>query len=152
MMALLSPRAGALSDRLPPRIVASVGMGITAFGILLLSFQGAHTPLLLTGIALLIVGIGFAFFSSPNGNAIMGSISQKELSIASSIMSVMRIFGQSISMALVTVLLPDHVLPESCAGYQTSLVHGIQSLLQLFAMLCALGVGISSLRNWKKIS
>ena len=147
VMASLSPRAGALSDRLQPRIVASVGMGITAIGILLLSFQEVHTSLFLTGTALLIVGTGFAFFSSPNGNAIMGSVSQNELSIAASVMSITRIFGQSISMALVTLLLQNYVQPESYADYQTSLMHGIQSSLQLFAMLCTLGVGISLMRG-----
>ena len=50
-------------------------------------------------------------------------------------------------MALVTLLLQNYVQPESYADYQTSLMHGIQSSLQLFAMLCTLGVGISLMRG-----
>ena len=42
MMAIFSPLAGRLSDRLEARIVASAGMALTAVGLLMLVFLGGH--------------------------------------------------------------------------------------------------------------
>ena len=45
MMALFSPVAGKLSDRIEPRIIASIGMAITASGLILLSMiRENHRP------------------------------------------------------------------------------------------------------------
>ncbi|MGB9593519.1 MAG: MFS transporter, partial [Anaerolineae bacterium] len=45
MQALFSPLAGRLSDRIEPRVVASIGMGLTAAGLALLALVGARSPL-----------------------------------------------------------------------------------------------------------
>ncbi len=147
MMAALSPAAGRLSDNVEPRIVASTGMAITAIGIFSLSQCSRETDLYMIGAILLFIGIGFAFFSAPNSSAIMGSVSPKEFGIASSIMSMMRIFGQSMSMVLVTLLLSAYVLPASDAGYAASMETGIRKTFTIFSVICTIGVGISLMRG-----
>ncbi len=147
MMAVLSPSAGTLSDKFQPRIVASIGMGITAAGIFLLSLLQMDTPFLFVGGALVVVGVGFALFSSPNGNAIMSSVEPKQLGIASSIMAFTRIFGQAMSMTIVTLLLRAYVLAEMGDGYAESLSHGIQGIFHLLVIICCIGTGISLMRG-----
>ncbi len=150
MMAVLSPVAGRLSDKLEPRIVASTGMAMTALGIFALSRLSAGTPLYAVCAVLLFIGMGFAFFSSPNTNAIMGAVSSREFGLASSVLSMMRIFGQSMSMVLVTLLLSATVAPNTDPSYLSSLETGIRDIFLLFSGVCGAGVFVSLLRGNRK--
>ncbi|HHX51691.1 MAG TPA: MFS transporter, partial [Clostridia bacterium] len=105
VMALLSPFAGALSDRVEPRKVASLGMGITSLALLALCFITGDTPIWLVMINLVFMGSGFALFSSPNTNAVMGSVEKGVYGVASSILGTMRLVGQTVSMAVVTLMI-----------------------------------------------
>jgi len=49
---------------------------------------------------LLILGLGYGLFSSPNTNAIMSSVEVRHLGIASSMVSTMRSIGQMLSLAI----------------------------------------------------
>lgn len=149
MMALLSPRAGALSDRHEPRLVASVGMALTALGLFWFSRLQADTPLLVVAANFILIGIGFAFFSSPNSNAIMGAVQPKFYGVASSILSVMRISGQAVSMAVVTVLLTLYTAAHTSPEYLPSLLAAIQRIFLLLGISCTFGVGASLLRGKK---
>jgi len=77
MQAIFSPYAGKLSDKVEPGIIASAGMALTALGLLMLIFTGLNTGLIFIVITLALLGLGFALFSSPNMNAIMGSVEKK---------------------------------------------------------------------------
>ncbi|HEX3002324.1 MAG TPA: MFS transporter, partial [Methanoregula sp.] len=77
VMALVSPIAGRLSDRIDPQIVASAGMGLGAIGLFLLSFLSVSTPLSYIIICLIIFGAGLGLFSSPNINAIMSAVEKR---------------------------------------------------------------------------
>jgi hypothetical protein len=68
---------GRLSDKIEPRLLASTGLGVCAAGLLLLSRIGPETPILYIQAALVILGLGFALFSSPNTNAIMCSVPRR---------------------------------------------------------------------------
>ena len=77
MMFLFSPFAGRLSDRVEPRLVASVGMGMRAAGLALLIEINTRTGLGYIVACLVLLGLGFALFSSPNTNAVMSSVSKR---------------------------------------------------------------------------
>ncbi len=83
VMAIFSPFAGRLSDKIEPRVVASVGMGFTAAGLFLFTFldRDTHLGFIITGLMLL--GFGFALFSSPNTNAVMSSIEKRFYGVGS---------------------------------------------------------------------
>ncbi len=105
MMALFSPFAGRLSDRIEPRKVASLGMALTGAGIFLLSRIHEDTSIFHIVLILLVVGFGFALFSSPNMNAIMGSVERRFFGIASGAVAAMRSLGQMFSMGIATLVL-----------------------------------------------
>lgn len=147
VMALLSPKAGALSDRLHPGKVASVGMAITCLGLLLMSFLGASTPVWQTGLVLMLVGLGFALFSSPNNNAIMGAVPPKYYGTTSSLLSTMRLFGQSISMAIVTMLMAWCGVQSLSSGGDGQLLYAIQMNFRVFCVISLAGIGMSLVRN-----
>ena len=100
VMTLMSPVAGKLSDRVEPRLPASAGMVLTATGLILLSRLTPATPLSYLVITLLVSGLGFALFSSPNTNAVMGAVEARDYGVASGILATMRLTGQTLSMAI----------------------------------------------------
>jgi EmrB/QacA subfamily drug resistance transporter len=104
MMALFSPLAGRFSDRMEPRIISSLGMFFTSLGIFLLSFIGDNTGLPYIVFDLLLIGFGFALFSSPNVNAVMSSVEKRYLGIASGTLGTMRVVGQALSMGIIMMI------------------------------------------------
>ena len=103
-MAVFSPVAGRLSDRIEPRIVASWGMTLTTAGLLFFSGINAGTPMSVIVAGLCVLGLGLALFSSPNTNAVMGSANPRTYSLASALLATMRVGGQMFSMAVVMLL------------------------------------------------
>ena len=103
-MAILSPLMGRLSDKYEPRIIASVGMAITACGLFLLGSLNMYSEISTLIIALIITGFGFSLFSSPKVNAIMSAVDKQYYGSATGSVATMRILGQMTSMVLVTLV------------------------------------------------
>ncbi|WP_339737735.1 MFS transporter [uncultured Sunxiuqinia sp.] len=103
MMAIFSPVAGRLSDRIQPRYLASLGMTMCSIGLGAFAFLDADTPLWLIVVLLVWVGLGFAFFSSPNMNTIMSSVAKTQYGLASGSAATMRVLGQIVSMTIATL-------------------------------------------------
>jgi len=103
VQAIFSPFAGRLSDRMEPRIVASAGMVFTALGLVLLVFLNEESTLGFVISVLMMLGFGFALFSSPNTNAIMSSVQRRFYGVASGTVRTMRLTGQMFSQAIALV-------------------------------------------------
>lgn len=149
MMAVLSPFAGTLSDRIEPAVLSSLGMGISALGLFFFIFLSTGTPLVLIMLNLAFIGVGFALFASPNTNAVMGSVDRTLYGVASSIMGNMRLLGQSISMAIVSLITSVLMrnLTIGSAGYVDKLMSSLRVSFIIFAVFCALGVFASLVRG-----
>ncbi|NLK00174.1 MAG: MFS transporter [Clostridia bacterium] len=148
VMALLSPFAGTLSDRVEPRKVASLGMGITALALFVFYFIRVNTPLLLIVGNLALMGGGLALFSSPNTNAVMGSVEKRVYGVASSILGTMRLVGNTISMAVVTLMISIYVGDmEIQMASSSSIVEMISISFAVFTVVCITGVFASMARG-----
>lgn len=101
---LVSPAAGHLSDSIDPRVLATAGMAFSTAGLGILAFLSTDTPLVVILGGLVILGIGYGLFSSPNTNAIMSSVGVHHLGIASGMVSTMRAIGQMVSLAIAMVV------------------------------------------------
>ncbi len=108
-MAVLSPLAGRLSDRVEPRWLASSGMVLSALGLAVLVPIGAATPLAVVVGALVLLGVGFALFSSPNTNAVVSAVPSSDLGLANATLATMRNVGQALSMSIALLLVSVHV-------------------------------------------
>ncbi len=148
IMALLSPYMGKLSDRVSPHKLASFGMGLCASGLFIFIFITENSPLAMVVLPLLVVGLGFAFFSSPNTNAVMSCVEPRDYGVASSILATMRNLGQSSSMAIVTFIFASFLgnTPLEEANSLT-IVHVMRVSFIVFTCLCVVGVFISLKRN-----
>jgi Arabinose efflux permease len=148
MMAIFSPLAGNLSDKVEPRTVASLGMGLTALGLFGFIFMGLNTPITWIIADLLLIGIGFALFSSPNTNAVMSSVQPRLYGVASSMLGTMRMIGQAFSMAIVTLILASYIGSQMLAQIDHQiLVKAMQTSFIIFTFLCFLGVFASIARG-----
>ena len=98
MQAIFSPLAGRLSDRIEPRLIASAGMALTTVGLIIFIFLNKETPLAFIIGNLLLMGLGFALFSSPNTNAVMSSAPKTAYGVASATLATMRQVGMVFSM------------------------------------------------------
>lgn len=147
-MTLLSPLAGKLSDRVNPGVIASSGMAITAAGLILFCFITPVTPDYIIVLLMLLMGIGFGLFSSPNSNAIMSSVEKRHLGVASGVVGTMRMIGQMMSMGIAMMLLAIYlgkkpISPETYPGLLASMRTGFV----IFSILSVLGVFASLARN-----
>lgn len=148
MMAILSPVAGRLSDWIEPRIVASAGMALTAVGLFLLILLSPATPLWAIVARLLLMGTGFALFSSPNQNAIMSSVESRLYGVASGMVGTMRLVGQTLSMGITTLLIALYVgrVQITTDAYPLFLT-SMKTTFAIFSALCVGGTFASLARG-----
>jgi EmrB/QacA subfamily drug resistance transporter len=148
VMALFSPFAGRLSDRIEPRIVASAGMGLTAASLFLFSCITETSHMSHIVMALILLGAGIAFFSSPNTSAIMGAADKTLYGAASSIVGTMRLSGSILSMSIAAMILSSYIgnAPVTPAHHPLFIASVKDSFL-VFAALCTLGVFCSCARG-----
>jgi EmrB/QacA subfamily drug resistance transporter len=148
VQALLSPWAGRLSDRVEPRTVASIGMGLCFVGVGLLNLVGRDTSFVGVIACLVFLGIGFALFSSPNTKAIMSAVEPPVYGVASAVVGTMRQVGMTLSMAAVMVILHAHLGDaEVDAGSAGAFVAAMRTAFSIFAGLCAVGILASLARG-----
>jgi len=149
-MTLLSPWAGKLSDNRNPGVIASAGMGLTAAGLILLCFIRVTTPNYLIILLLIMMGIGFGLFSSPNSNAIMSSVEKRHLGVASGVVGTMRMVGQMMSMSIAMMLISLYIGKQSInPSTYPGLLAGMRTGFLIFSVLSVFGIFASLARNEK---
>jgi EmrB/QacA subfamily drug resistance transporter len=103
-MAVIAPFSGKLADKFQPRLVATLGCVIVACGLLVLSLMNTQTSVTYITSSLLLIGLGFGLFSTPNNNAIMGGVKRHEVGAASASMNLSRTLGNLFGMSLVNLM------------------------------------------------
>lgn len=151
VQAILSPFAGRLSDKVESRIIASLGMGLTALGLFLFFFLDFSSSFYFVLFVLFVLGFGFGLFSSPNTNAIMSSVGKEYYGLASSIIATMRLLGQMFSMAIATMMfsffMGDRELIPSNYPF---LLESIKNTFLISSILCFFGIFTSLSRGGSK--
>jgi EmrB/QacA subfamily drug resistance transporter len=148
MQAIFSPLAGRLSDRIEPRLIASAGMALTTIGLVIFIFLSEETPLGLIIGNLLLMGLGFALFSSPNTNAVMSSAPKTAYGVASATLATMREIGMVLSMGIAMLMFTLYIgrveiTPEYYQPFQQSM----KTSFIIFAVLCFAGIFASLARG-----
>jgi len=153
VMAVFSPIAGRLSDRFPAQKLASLGMALCTTGLFILTFITAQTSTAVVSVGLVVVGMGFGFFSSPNTIAIMGSVEKRFYGVASAMVSTMRLLGQMLSMGLALMVFALMIGNVRITPVQyPALLNSIHTVFLICTVLCFLGIFVSLARgNHKKI-
>ena len=147
IMAVCSPFTGKLSDRFDPGLIATIGLILLTTGLFIFTGLSNNSSFVFIGTTLGIFGLGFAFFSSPNTNAIMGSVEKKYYGLASGTVGTMRLIGQLISMGIVMLLFSLIIGEVSISRQnQEAFLTSARISFLIFALLGLTGVVLSSLR------
>jgi EmrB/QacA subfamily drug resistance transporter len=148
MMAIFSPLAGRLSDHIQSRYLTTLGMTMCKLGLTAFAFLSAETPVWLIVLLLIWVGLGFAFFSSPNMNTIMSSVQKSQLGQASGTAASMRVVGQIISMTIVTLFFAGMFGSKSVDGVPDYLfLRAVKWGFASFALISVAGIYFSFKRG-----
>lgn len=131
MTGLAAPIAGPLSDRLPPAILGGAGLAVLAVGLALVASLPSHPAIFSIVWRMMICGLGFGGFQSPNLKAIMSSAPPERSGGASGIVATSRLVGQSVGAALVAL----------CFGI--SMLYGPQLALATAAGFAGVGCVVS---------
>lgn len=143
--------SGRMSDHFSPSHIATLGMAIIVISLLGLVFISPDTPISLLIVILLLLGIGFGIFSSPNTNVIMSSVEKKYYGQASATTGTMRLSGQAFSMGIAGMAIAlkvgnEKITPEVFPEFMQSL----RITFLVFCLLCIVGTYASSVRTKKK--
>jgi EmrB/QacA subfamily drug resistance transporter len=148
VQAIFSPVAGWISDRIAVRWVASLGLAFTLTGLVMLTRLNAATGMGYIVACLLVLGFGFALFSSPNTSAIMGAVRRRHYGVASGMVATMRTFGQMLGMGVVLILFglfmgQVQITPANHAAF----VQSVRVAFTISSALCAVALVASLARG-----
>ncbi|MBU4534617.1 MAG: MFS transporter [Euryarchaeota archaeon] len=140
LVAIISPFAGRLSDRIGGAPLSSIGIILTVLGLYMATFLEVDTPIVLIMMLGVILGVSNALFASPNTNTFMGSVDRRYFGSASATYSTLIFSGQLLSMAIVLLvfssLLGGLVIDSSeYAQFMLSL----KITFSIFTFVCILG-------------
>jgi len=123
-------------------------MGLTAAGLSLFIFLSEKTSFGLIIGSLIVLGFGFALFTSPNTNAIMSSVEQRFYGVASATMATMRQIGMSFSMGITMLLFALYIgRVEITPEYYSSFLISVRTAFIIFTALCTAGIFASLVRG-----
>ena len=102
-MALASQAGGRLADRFHPRLPAAVGAAISLVGIVLLLPLNGSWRMADVALRLAVVGLGFGFFVSPSGVAVMAATPRDHVGVGGAMVNTARFLGFALGPTLATV-------------------------------------------------
>lgn len=156
IMVIGAPVIGWIYDKHQFRYLAALGMAIMAvsmicLGILAASLGSDPRQMLL---AFVFLGIGGAFFQSPNNTETMRSLPRDKINIASSFTATIRNLGMALGVSFSGVLVS---LQLARAGYYGTLLEAspvllsstVSRVMMLAGLLCIIGTIVSIYRGVK---
>jgi EmrB/QacA subfamily drug resistance transporter len=157
-MLVASPLAGIWADRRGSRMLAALGMLVSAFALAAMTTLEQGSPYWQTVLWLGLVGIGSGMFNSPNTAAMMGTVPPNRRGIAAGARMMLQNTGAVLSiafvLAVVTAAVPKDVLFKIFSGLASGLpsaqlelfIQNMHTALWVLAATSLIGAGVSLLR------
>jgi EmrB/QacA subfamily drug resistance transporter len=157
-MLVASPLAGIWADRRGSRMLAALGMLISAGALAGMTTLGQDSPYWQSTLWLGLVGIGSGMFNSPNTAAMMGTVPANRRGVAAGVRTMLQNTGAVISiafvLAIVTAAVPKDVLFKIFSGLASGLsnselapfIQNMHTALWVLAITSLIGAGVSLLR------
>jgi DHA2 family multidrug resistance protein-like MFS transporter len=141
IVVIVAPIAGRLSDRYPAGILGSLGLLAMTAGLLSLLFMPAAPSYPEVAWRMLLSGLGFGFFQSPNNRLLVSSAPAERSGAGSGMLATARLSGQTIGSALVAL---SFGLTGARAGIEVA--HGTTLALGVGATFAFTAMVVSALR------
>jgi len=104
LLGLSAPISGVISDRIGPRRVLVVGLGILLVAYSLIQLLDESSPPWMIMLVMAPVGLGMGIFQSPNNSAVMGSATAERLGVTSAMLGLTRNTGQLTGISVLGAL------------------------------------------------
>jgi EmrB/QacA subfamily drug resistance transporter len=149
-------------DRFHGMVPATVGLIIQALALIIMAFLTPTTPYILLAIALGLMGLGGAFFWSPNTSTTMGAAPRNRLGVASATLNTMRNIGMvcsfAIALAVAAASMPPALVNAVFLGTVGHLQMGIANAFSsamdhafvVSAVICIIAIFFSVVREGKR--
>jgi DHA2 family multidrug resistance protein-like MFS transporter len=128
-VAAMAPVAGMLSGRYPISILCAIGAGSMALGMLWLLLLPQGTAFFWLMAAMLLAGIGFGFFQTPNNRALLSAAPRRRSGAAGGLQATSRVFGQGCGTALVALVFTLGQTHGPTLGVVMSIICGVCALV-----------------------
>ena len=140
-IAVFSISVGKLLNFTWPRIIAAVGMALTAVGLTLLLFLGENTSLWLIIAALAIIGSGYGLSASSSTQISVGYFENKFYGVSTATLNTMRVVGQMMGMGVTLAVLNIFIgqSPLTPSNY-ASFIEASKIPFLIFAVLCYISI------------
>jgi DHA2 family multidrug resistance protein-like MFS transporter len=104
VVVVVAPIAGRLSDRYSAGLLGGLGLGILTAGLLLMLTLPADPGFVAVAWRMMVCGIGFGLFQTPNNRALLTAAPRSRSGVASGMVSTARLTGQTIGGVSVAVI------------------------------------------------
>lgn len=105
---LIAPISGYLSDKFSPNKISTLGLFFLTIGFFIISTLSYRIPIIVFGLVMMICGLGFGLFQSPNIKNIMTIAPKERNGMASSLLGFTRVFGQVLGSMFVSIFLQNY--------------------------------------------
>lgn len=123
MPAIVTPVAGALSDRIGGRLIVATGLAMQAIGLGWIALITSPTVPYLTLVpAFVVSGIGMSLFFAPIANVTLSSVGRSEVGIASGTTNAIRELGGVFGVAVLGAVFSAHGGYSSGQAFASGLV------------------------------
>jgi len=126
---IAAPLSGMLSDRISAKSLGTAGMGIATVGVAAFAWLPEAPSFFDVSWRMVLCGLGFSLFFSPNGRLVVGSVSRTRAAGASSLLSTTRMLGQALGATGLSGM-----LALGLPGVAPAIVAG---LLAALSLLCS---------------
>ncbi len=153
------PIGGSLSDKYGSRLISTIGLIISLFGLAGLAMMQYDTPYWVLAAWMLVNGLGSGLFQPPNTSAIMASVPFERRGVASSMRAFLGNTGMVISMTIALPLLVATVPLDTMMNMfvmggmnmpmdtQVTFTNGIAFVFVISSVLTVPAIIVSALRG-----
>jgi EmrB/QacA subfamily drug resistance transporter len=158
VIVLIAPLAGWLSDRMGSRLLCTIGSGLIVIGQFFIASLGINSSIPRIIFPLLLIGLGWAIFNSPNQSAILGSVPRDKVGTASGMNTTTARTGGAMGVALSATLftyglaaagLPRAQIesPQTWGSAPEVFVHSFNHTVHIVNIFTILSVFFSAVRG-----
>jgi len=137
-LVVMAPIAGRLSDRFSAGLLGGFGLAVMTLGLLLVLFLPPRPAQIDVAWRLVVCGIGFGFFQSPNNRLMIGSAPRDRAGAGSGMLSTSRLLGQTTGSALVALVFGITHGGENAIELGTKLTIGMAAGFAALAMVLSM--------------
>lgn len=154
-MAVMTPIAGLLSDRIGSRLPATGGMALMAVGLAVFGTLDVGSSAWHIALPLVLTGIANGSFGTPNNIAIMGSVPSHQQGVAAAITATARTMGMILGVAVSGAIFATQLYQpgDALLGSQPdAFFSAFQFTFFVIAGLALLGAMTSAVRGSGKVA